>query len=108
MAEVSIKGDLSQALAPTPAPALASVVEHDLTTPEGRKAAALEAARKVPPPRYTLQPGKDWRDILGGRVGLCHSAPNAAGQVFDYVVWQHKGKDTAVPVAAIYLIQEDL
>jgi hypothetical protein len=68
---------------------------------------AEAAARKAEVPRFTLDEGADWRETGTGRVAVCNSRPNAQGKSFTYAVYQPKnGREVAIPLAAIYSLEE--
>lgn len=91
---------------PTPAPVEPTPITAGMSRRERVQAQA--AAAKAEVPRFTLDSGAEWRDVgTGGKVAICNSRPNAAGKSYTYAVYQPKnGREVAVPLAAIYALEE--
>lgn len=92
----------------TDAPTNTGATNGPVTARDARKARMAEQAAKAErSPKFTLDAGAEWRECAGGgEIGVCNSAPNAAGESFLYVVYRHKGKDTAVPLHAVDKLME--
>jgi hypothetical protein len=91
----------------TPAP-----VAGPVTRADARRARAAEQARNAQKvERFALDAGAEWRPVglpEGAepradtpQIAVCNSTPNAAGESFLYVVYRARGREIAIPLAAV-------
>lgn len=92
-------------VAPKPEPAQSNgTAEHARAQSRRERATAL-AAKQEKAPRFTLDADADWRPVANGaEIAVCNSTPNAQGQTFPYAVYRKNGKETGIPLVAIFAL----
>lgn len=90
---------LADADAPTPEPDAATPAQ---ASPRERALAQVRA-KAAEAPRFTPDADVEWvRTTTGGEIARCNSRPNARGESFLYLVYRVRGREVAIPLAAIY------